>query len=60
MDDRPAPCRTRPLRVRLPDDAFNKLVELATQDERPIDRQAAWLLRRAIEDMPVPALEPSR
>jgi plasmid stability protein len=40
--------RARPLRVRLPEDEFARLVLIADRHERSVEGQAVWLLRDAI------------
>jgi len=40
----------RQIIIRIDADDFTKLRQLATHDDRPVDRQAAYLLRQALAD----------
>ena len=49
MEERSALVRARPLRLRLPDQTFTKLSDIADREDRSVERQAERLLRDAIE-----------
>jgi hypothetical protein len=61
MDECSVLVRARPLRLRLTDQAFTKLADIAVREDRPIERQAERLLRQAIEsDRLTASVEPGR
>jgi hypothetical protein len=49
MEERSVLVRARPLRLRLTDQAFSKLADIAIREDRSVERQAERLLRQAIE-----------
>jgi hypothetical protein len=57
MEERPVLVRARPLRLRLTDQAFTKLADIAVREDRSVERQAERLLREAIESDRQPAAE---
>ena len=52
MEETSVLVRARPLRLRLSDQAFTKLSDIALREDRSLERQAERLLREAIEAAP--------
>ena len=55
MEERLVLVRARPLRLRLADQTFTKLADIAVREDRSVERQAERLLRQAIESDRQPA-----